>query len=64
MTHDEELLDLFKTAAADRMIYHVMPLFLMNLGALGYDDGARQSIVKALMDAYVEDTEIIRETKR
>lgn len=50
-----------KSAITDRLANHVFPLFIMNLGGMGLPDDAIKLIINALMDAFKEDNEILKE---
>lgn len=51
-----------KRAFADRLVNHVFPLFVMNLSSMGLPDEAVGLIVNALLDAFKEDDEIMKES--
>jgi hypothetical protein len=53
-------IETFKREAANRLINHVFPLFDMNLQGQGFTDEQIKGIFDALLDAYREDTEILK----
>jgi hypothetical protein len=56
---DEDLTEA-KRQFADRLVNHVIPLYIMNLAGLGLGRNEIAIIIEALLEAFKEDSEIMK----
>lgn len=54
-------IEILKKAFTVRLVDHVFPLFVMNLSGMGLPDETVGLVVNALLDAFKEDDEILKE---